>query len=157
VLYHGYLVLFEAGLLFVAMEEVAWGQWFFGFDTPEAIAKHNDQGETTLHNQVIFGIRRSGLSDAFYAIIGLGGAIAVWIGTKRQFWKITPPAVLLGWFLLIALLGGADSYLDIFPSNSLFATGVGSLAELNEMLFGLLAFIYLWLNTKRLKEYWNRT
>ena len=104
-----------------------------------------------------YPIRLSGLSDAFYAIIGLGGAIAIWIGTKRQFWKITPPAVLLGWFLLIALLGGADSYFDIFPSNSLFATGVGSLAELYEMLFGLLAFLYLWLNTKRLKEYWNQT
>jgi len=84
-------------------------------------------------------------------------AIAVWVGTKRNFWKMAPPSILLGWFLLIALLGGADFYVDYFFSNTLFAIGVEGLSELNEMLFGLLAFIYLWLNTKRLKEHWNRT
>ena len=31
-------------------EEISWGQRIFGFGTPESLAKHNVQGETTLHN-----------------------------------------------------------------------------------------------------------
>lgn len=31
-------------------EEVSWGQWWFGWDTPEAWAEFNRQGETNLHN-----------------------------------------------------------------------------------------------------------
>ncbi len=88
--------------------------------------------------------------------MGLGGILAIWIGTTRRFWKIAPPPILLAWFLLIAFLGGADTYVDFFFSDSLFAIGVEGLGELNEMLFGLMAVLYLWLNTKRLTAYWNR-
>lgn len=37
-------------LLFVAGEEVAWGQQAFGFATPEWLRPHNRQRELTLHN-----------------------------------------------------------------------------------------------------------
>ena len=36
--------------IYVAGEEVSWGQWFFYWDTPEHWAAMNDQGETNLHN-----------------------------------------------------------------------------------------------------------
>ena len=40
-----------ASILFVAfMEELAWGQMMFGWDTPENFRSLNAQGETTLHN-----------------------------------------------------------------------------------------------------------
>ncbi len=45
-----FLSLFGFGLALVALEEIAWGQAFFGFDTPEYFASNNEQGETTLHN-----------------------------------------------------------------------------------------------------------
>ena len=40
------------GLVFVflGMEEISWGQHLFGWQTPEAFALLNDQGETNLHN-----------------------------------------------------------------------------------------------------------
>jgi hypothetical protein len=41
---------FALGLLFIAGEEISWGQRLFGFRTPDELDKINEQGETTLHN-----------------------------------------------------------------------------------------------------------
>lgn len=46
IFYLGLAVLFFIGF----GEEISWGQRIFGFGTPESLAKHNVQGETTLHN-----------------------------------------------------------------------------------------------------------
>ena len=45
-----FFVAYSVGLLLVAGEEVAWGQWFFHWKTPEAWSAVNVQHETTLHN-----------------------------------------------------------------------------------------------------------
>jgi hypothetical protein len=50
-LLHGLIAL---ALTFVAMEELAWGQVLFSWQTPEPIAAINAQGETTLHNLNVF-------------------------------------------------------------------------------------------------------
>lgn len=36
--------------IYFAGEECSWGQWYFGWETPEAMAELNDQSETNLHN-----------------------------------------------------------------------------------------------------------
>lgn len=41
---------FALGALYFAGEEASWGQHWFGWATPEAVARWNDQGETNLHN-----------------------------------------------------------------------------------------------------------
>jgi hypothetical protein len=38
------------GSLYVAGEELSWGQWLFNWETPEKWAAINDQNETNLHN-----------------------------------------------------------------------------------------------------------
>lgn len=38
------------GSLYIAGEEISWGQWLFYWDTPEFWAQVNDQQETNLHN-----------------------------------------------------------------------------------------------------------
>lgn len=39
-----------AAAVFIAGEEMSWGQWLFHWDTPQAIAAANLQGETNVHN-----------------------------------------------------------------------------------------------------------
>lgn len=39
-----------AGMLFVSLEEISWGQRIFGWQTPGVLQEHNVQGETNLHN-----------------------------------------------------------------------------------------------------------
>lgn len=38
------------GSIYIAGEEVSWGQWFLNWNTPAYWANLNDQGETNLHN-----------------------------------------------------------------------------------------------------------
>lgn len=48
---HGWLYwLLGLGLVFVAMDEISWGQRLFGFETPDRVATVNQQNELTVHN-----------------------------------------------------------------------------------------------------------
>lgn len=53
--YHGVIYgIIAFGMLFVGLEEIAWGQVLFGWKTPENIAAVNAQNQTTLHNLEFF-------------------------------------------------------------------------------------------------------
>jgi hypothetical protein len=42
--------------LFGAMEEISWGQRVLGIESPDWFIRHNKQGETNLHNLIIYGV-----------------------------------------------------------------------------------------------------
>ena len=42
---------------FAVGEEISWGQRFIGVESPEFFEKHNAQGETNLHNLVVYGVK----------------------------------------------------------------------------------------------------
>lgn len=46
--------LFGIGMLFIAFEEISWGQRIFGIETPESFKELNHQDEITLHNLNFF-------------------------------------------------------------------------------------------------------
>ena len=48
-------VLVALFCLFVAGEEMSWGQRLVGYQSPEAFLEHNAQQESTLHNLSVFG------------------------------------------------------------------------------------------------------
>ena len=53
--YHGVIYgVIAFGMLFVGLEEIAWGQVLFGWKTPENIAAVNAQNQTTVHNLEFF-------------------------------------------------------------------------------------------------------
>lgn len=45
-----WLLLWTLACIYFAGEECSWGQWYMGFETPEALTSLNDQGEMNLHN-----------------------------------------------------------------------------------------------------------
>ena len=52
---HGVIYsLIALSLLFIGLEEIAWGQVLFGWKTPENIASFNAQNQTTFHNLRLF-------------------------------------------------------------------------------------------------------
>lgn len=46
----GWLLFWVLACVYFAGEEISWGQWLFGWSTPEAMQVINDQNETNLHN-----------------------------------------------------------------------------------------------------------
>jgi hypothetical protein len=72
-----WLGLLAALLLFGAGEEISWGQRIFGFETPAMVKDSNLQGETNIHNLVIFHAQdEAGAKKA---------GIARWFTTHRLF------------------------------------------------------------------------
>ena len=68
-----YSILF-AGLFFITMEEISWGQRIFDFENPEFFAENNVQREMSFHN---LNMVAPFLHD-MYIVVGLYGALA-WI------------------------------------------------------------------------------
>ena len=111
-----FYTIFSIGLLFIAMEEIAWGQWLFGFETPKAWEAINQQGETTIHN--IYGL--SGHSEIWRLIIGVGGISGIWLSVYPPFQKIGVPAILFPWFIIISAHAFIDVYNDFIPIQKQF-------------------------------------
>lgn len=66
----GLYAVMSFGFLFIALEEISWGQRIFHLGTPEFIEERNIQGEIGLHN--MSGIRL--LLHPAYIVIGFAGA-----------------------------------------------------------------------------------
>ena len=140
----GFYILFSIGLLFTAMEEIAWGQWFIKFQTPVLIKEINLQGELTLHN--IRGLQ--GHSEYFRLIFGLGGLAGVLTFFYKPFRKIGAPMLLMPSFFIITFFAGLDLYDDYFPCPQQIRTGLYWLSEVLEMLVGFSGMLFIWLNER---------
>ncbi|MGZ8954994.1 MAG: hypothetical protein ACXW0Q_09990 [Methylovulum sp.] len=147
----GFYIAFSLALIFVGMEEIAWGQQFFGFDTPSAWLSINMQGETTLHNLKHI----QGHTEIFRLTFGIGGLIGVWLAFHPYFKKIGAPAILLPWFIIITLHAAVDLYNDYFPIEQQFDYCLMRTAELIELLITISGFLYVVLNWKMLSTSWR--
>jgi hypothetical protein len=111
---HGFAhaILF-AGLFFVAMEEISWGQRILGAESPEFFKKHNAQGELTLHNLRAF---TPILHDAYIAV-GIYGSLAWMVLSKFQMHDLqilkfcVPDWFVSSYFFILFIIYFAYTYL----------------------------------------------
>ena len=45
-----FIIIYFLGILYFFLEEISWGQHFFGWQTPEFFSNINHQNETNIHN-----------------------------------------------------------------------------------------------------------
>lgn len=131
--------LFGAGLILVGMEEIAWGQYWLGFETPSTLAQLNVKGEATLHN--IGGI--DGRTEILRVVFGVGGLVGVWLNHAGRLSSITPPTVLWTWFAMISGLSAYDLMNDVSPLVPQLDTLISWLDELVELMIGLSALLFV--------------
>jgi len=139
-----FIALFAFSLFIIAMEEIAWGQQLFKFETPETFKKINAQGELTLHN--INSLQ--GKSEYFRIIFGFLGIIGIYLAKYSFFKTIAPPKILISFFAVIFLVTLIDLYADYFTIHKNLDVGLQRISELIEMLIGLASFIYMYLLRK---------
>ena len=138
-----------AGVLFLAGEEISWGQRIFGWQTPEAMETINRQGETTLHN--ISGVQE--LVPAAMLLASLYGACAPLIlNAVRARWKhlesahlLVPPLCLVPAFALAAAY--RLFRLLVWPSPDY---GISEYGEVLEFSLYLGLALFCWFNLRRL-------
>lgn len=149
------LALAIAGLcFFIAGEEIAWGQHWFHFNPPEAIATRNYQGEMTLHNLklevggVSIGIWLQSLAPLAIVLAVLACQILKPNLARRHTGvKLHPNAVIVSiFFALFVLVSSwphvarveADVPLSQLPAE-IFRRHSYSQSEISELMFaGLL-------------------
>jgi hypothetical protein len=83
-------LIYSLALIFVAGEEISWGQRILNFSNPEYFEQNNNQGEFTLHN---LDPVQGKLHDA-YILVGLGGASSHLVLGSNRFIPVPPKATM---------------------------------------------------------------
>ncbi len=137
--------LFALGLIFTAMEEIAWGQQFLGFRTPDFIKEQNVQHELTFHN--LKGFQENSLIlNLFFS---LGGFIGIFVYLVPGLKKLSVPKVLTIWFVLMIPLSLVSLFMDQF-NNQQVAFIVDQQSGTVELLIGISGLLYVWLKSRKL-------
>jgi hypothetical protein len=95
-----YYAVMSLAFVFIAGEEISWGQRIFGVATPEYFRQRNVQGEIGFHNMSTIRL----LLSPAYMTIGLGGAFGSLVLSRLGVPRLTvarllPPPRLLLYFL----------------------------------------------------------
>jgi hypothetical protein len=136
---------FAVGLLVVGMEEIAWGQWFFHWETPRFWLEHNRQGETTLHNTLT-----QGRTEVFRIAFAAGGLIGIWCARLPALANVAAPAILAPLFWIVGAHAGVDLLLDFVAPSSLIEKVFNRSCELTELYVGFAGWMYVLLVTRRI-------
>lgn len=137
-----WMLLTIASCLYVAGEEVSWGQHFFAWGTPEYWLSMNDQQETNLHNTSSWLDQKPRL---LLEIAVIFGGLLMPLITKfkpsflqTKFKEIYPPATL--W--IIALCAELPKYIEKI-NNQFGIDFFGRESEIQELFFFYFVFLYL--------------
>jgi len=144
----GFFGFFAAGLLLVALEEIAWGQWIYRYPTPDFIRSWNQQGEVTLHNVGVL----QGNNEYLRMVFGFGGIAGVVLGYLSSFRRIAVPVVVMPWFLSIATLAALEAYVSggrLFLHKRITSV-IFQMGETTELLIAIAGLLYVVLRRRNL-------
>ncbi len=145
-------VLFALGALFAGLEEISYGQHFFGWHSPRWFAEQNAQHETNLHN--LFGDKPGkSLRNVALAGVMMGGivlpAAAMWAGGQfalgRWAYYLLPRGELMSLVVVTLLM----RLFRTLPHN-VRAGRDPALFEMLELYLAITALAYVALLRRRL-------
>jgi hypothetical protein len=143
--------------LLLAGEEVAWGQWIVGKEalpTPSWLEDNNKQGDLGVHN---VGELHNYGSGWFRQAFGGLGLVGILVSFWPSFRKLGAPLILLPWFLIIFVINFYQ-YHFYTPWGKTFIMMIqldlpevpNTFSELSELMIGVSAFLFVWLNARRM-------
>jgi hypothetical protein len=126
--------------LFVAGEELSWGQRIFGLETTDYFKENNDQAELNLHNLVIGDVK---INKLFFGVI-LTSAILIYLVLVPLLYQKIPQIRLLldSWYVPIPRIRHSVAYLLLLLIISLIPAS--KKWELLEFGSVVVFFIILW-------------
>lgn len=142
-----FLLLFSLTLIFIAMEEIAWGQQFLKFETPNIFKKYNAQNELTIHN--INALQ--GKSEIFRILFGIVAFFGLFLTGLYKVFSV--PYILSSFVVVILIVSLFDLSDDFYRINREIKIGTHLLSELIEMFIGLFSLLYLIILSRKLRLY----
>jgi hypothetical protein len=82
-------------------------------------------------------------------VFGIGGLIGLSLNSTPKLKRLAAPPCLFFWFFIITSHAIIDVFNDFVPINKRFDYYMQRTSELIEMMIGISAFLYLYLNYKR--------
>ncbi len=139
----GWVGIAALGALYVAGEELSWGQHVLEWGTPEFWAQVNDQGETNLHNTSSWLDQKPRLILEIGVIVG-GLLIPLLMKyapqvLPQQFKLIYPPATLAVSAFVVLAVTVADKIGDVLPDAKIFERA----SEIEELYMFYFVLLYL--------------
>ena len=154
-----WLALHAAGLVYFAGEEISWGQWILGWETPDWFAARNDQGETNLHNMSSWLDQKPRIVVFLWILIG--GVLTPLFERYRgplprqrlAFWLLpTAPSLFVS--VLAVLVRVPEDLANLFgvavDSPARMALQPVNLTEVQEYLFAAFFLVYVLALRRRL-------
>jgi hypothetical protein len=97
-----FYALISLGLLFLAGEEISWGQRMFGVATPDWFRRYNKQRETNVHNLKLIVFEMAQLCNVLpFLLIVVSAASAKIAPQTRERWRaglwMPPPIFIPAW------------------------------------------------------------
>lgn len=141
--------LFALGALYFAGEEASWGQHYFGWSTPEALAAVNAQEETNIHN--ISGIFDQLPRNLLSLGVAVGGIVlpivrrrraGAWVPAEGELQWLLPTVVCLPTAVLATLVTIPEKIFDS-AGREVPALIEISAGESKEYYFGLFLLLYV--------------
>lgn len=137
-----WFIIFSILCIFIAGEEVSWGQSFFNYQVPSSITSSNYQGEFNLHNSMAIQSSNNSLSSIFFKLLAAyfivyPMALVVFPTIKNIAIKISlpTPSMLIALIAILAKAANMVNYQLIY--GSLFAEDILHLGEALESIFEL--------------------
>ena len=151
-----WILLVTLACIYIAGEEISWGQQLVGWGTPEWVKEINDQHETNLHNMSSWFDQKPRLLLEISVLIG-----GIFLPLKRklqgthlprdswQYW-LCPTIVCLPTAIMAILSRMPDRIMDLFEITGDMLTHV-RYSEVQELYFAIFLMIYLLSFRKRLR------
>jgi len=151
------MVVFAIGCVFLAGEELSWGQHAIGWSTPDYFIAHNIQDETNLHNLESFN--KNLLKWIVVVAIGIGGIASLfldklrsqdglWSNSNSIIWIMPTQVCLLAAIITLSL----HVFTKVLGWNGIEmgeAWGI-NLRETTELYISIFFFLYAWSLLRRL-------
>jgi hypothetical protein len=151
-LYRAFYVGFALAALFVAFEEISWGQHLFRWESPTFFAERNAQRETNLHNLFGHAPNRK-LHDLAVVVFTTGGIVLPAVARLRpgayapgRFGQYLLPR---GELVALAAMAALLRLFRSMPPSPITGRNLG-LAEPMELYFGAAALVYVLILWRRL-------
>lgn len=146
----GWVAVWTLACIYFAGEECSWGQWYFGFETPEVLEEINKQQEFNLHNTSSWlNEKPRAAVEIFVVTAGLIlpvlarlGPLAAWARRPRPAWVLAPA---MCWFAAAYFL--AAWIVDRVTPNGRYVD-----AELRELAVAWFLALYLFSYYWRLRD-----
>jgi hypothetical protein len=159
-----WFLLLAVTCLFIAGEEISWGQHFFDFEVPSSIASTNFQKEFNLHNSTFIQSSNNSLSSVFFKLLMLYFIILPMLLVAfptLECWArrmmIPIPSMLVAIIGLLAKTGSSFNYKIVYGSsfqsdNLHLGEGLESIFELCLLIFSFELFFYV---KNKTHQYYN--